>query len=229
MHHIPHPTPHHLCFLYVPQNYSNIERETIRETHTYMESLWFKNKFWCNPIWLFVRERRGLCCTWFCLVWFCHFCVLLFSERGLAFFFLDKDMAIQAQLYSENHGFPMFGSHDLIMDNGCGVGLGGFNHFSFDLQQKQQLQQQHQQLQRLQQIQNQQQRNQQNLFLDNGSFIASTLKNNPITTTTINNNSHLSMLHSQSITSQFEKQRQEIDQYLRLQVRKSVPSSYWKF
>ncbi|XP_050262095.1 probable BOI-related E3 ubiquitin-protein ligase 2 [Quercus robur] len=126
-------------------------------------------------------------------------------------------MAIQAQLYSENHGFPMFGSHDLIMDNGCGVGLGGFNHFSFDLQQKQQLQQQHQQLQRLQQIQNQQQRNQQNLFLDNGSIIASTLKNNPNTTTTNNNNSHLPMLHSQSITSQFEKQRQEIDQYLRLQ------------
>lgn len=153
------------------------------------------------------------------------------------FSFWDKDMAIQAQLYSENHGFPMFGSQDLIMDNGCGVGLGGFNHFSFDLQQKQQLQlrqqqllrlQQQQQLQRLQQIQNQQRRNQQNLFLDNGSFIASALKDNPITTTTNsnNNNSHLPMLHSQSIASQFEKQRQEIDQYLRLQVRKSVPSSY---
>uniref|UniRef100_A0A2N9ISE7 RING-type domain-containing protein n=1 Tax=Fagus sylvatica TaxID=28930 RepID=A0A2N9ISE7_FAGSY len=126
-------------------------------------------------------------------------------------------MAIQAQLYPENHGFPLCGSQDWIMDNngcggggggGSGIGYGGFNYFCFNLQQKQQLQQQ----QRVQQLQNQQQRNQ-NLFFDN---MASTLKNNP-NINTINNNSHQSMLYPQSIASQFEKQNQEIDHYIRIQ------------
>lgn len=118
-------------------------------------------------------------------------------------------MAIQAQLCSENLGFNSCGSQDWIMDNGCG----GFNGFSFNLQQKQQLQQQQQHVQHLQY---QQQRNQnQNLFLDD-SFLASTLKNN--TDATDNCHSHdLPMLYSQGIASQFEKQRQEIDQYIRLQ------------
>ena len=132
-------------------------------------------------------------------------------------------MAIQAQLYPENHGFPLCGSQDWIMDNngcggggggGSGIGYGGFNYFCFNLQQKQQLQQQ----QRVQQLQNQQQRNQ-NLFFDN---MASTLKNNP-NINTINNNSHQSMLYPQSIASQFEKQNQEIDHYIRIQVRKIIP------
>ncbi|XP_059460515.1 probable BOI-related E3 ubiquitin-protein ligase 3 isoform X2 [Corylus avellana] len=120
-------------------------------------------------------------------------------------------MAIQAQLCSENLGFPSCGAQDWIMENGCG-GFGGFNGFSLNLQQKQQLQQQQQ---HVQQLQYQQQRNQ-NLFFDN-SFIASTLKNN--TSATDNSHIHdLPMLYSQgSIASQFEKQRQEIDQYIRLQ------------
>ncbi|XP_062178020.1 probable BOI-related E3 ubiquitin-protein ligase 2 isoform X2 [Alnus glutinosa] len=118
-------------------------------------------------------------------------------------------MAIQAQLYSENLGFPSCGSQDWIMENGCG----GFNGFSLNLQQKQQLQQQQQ---HVQQLQSQQQRNQ-NLFFDN-SFLSSTLKNDTNATDNNNNHSHdLPMLYSQGIASQFEKQRQEIDQYIRLQ------------
>jgi hypothetical protein len=132
----------------------------------------------------------------------------------VVFFLGGFVMAIQAQLYSENLGFPSCGSQDWIMENGCG-GFGGFNGFSLNLQQKQQLQQQQQ---HVQQLQSQQQRNQ-NLFFDN-SFLSSTLKNNTNATDNNNNHSHdLPMLYSQGIASQFEKQRQEIDQYIRLQVR----------
>ncbi|KAF5448988.1 hypothetical protein F2P56_029478 [Juglans regia] len=115
-------------------------------------------------------------------------------------------MAIQAQLYSENLGFPLCGSQDWVMDNGCG-GFGGFNQIFSNPQQKQQLQRQH-----VQQLQNQQQRNQ-NLFFENSSQ-TSTLEDN---TNAIGNNSHLPMLYSQSIASHFEGQRQEIDQYIRAQ------------
>ncbi|KAB1207512.1 putative BOI-related E3 ubiquitin-protein ligase 3 [Morella rubra] len=113
-------------------------------------------------------------------------------------------MAIQAQLYSENLGFPLCASQDWIMDNVCG-GVGGFNHFVFNAQ-KQQLQQQH-----MQQVHNQQLGNQNLSFED--SSLASTLKSNP--NGTYKNSSHLS--YSQSVAAQFEKHRQEIDQYIRLQ------------
>lgn len=139
--------------------------------------------------------------------------IFLFCGFFLEVWIYRVYMAIQAQLCSENLGFPSCGAQDWIMENGCG-GFGGFNGFSLNLQQKQQLQQQQQ---HVQQLQYQQQRNQ-NLFFDN-SFLASTLKNN--TSATDNNHSHdLPMLYSQgSIASQFEIQRQEIDQHIRLQVR----------
>ncbi|XWS55099.1 hypothetical protein CRYUN_Cryun10bG0146200 [Craigia yunnanensis] len=122
-------------------------------------------------------------------------------------------MAIQAQMYSDNIRFPVCGSQDWI-DNGCGGGGdGGFNQFCFSLQQKPQLQQQ----QQLQQLQNQQQRNQ-SLYFDN-SLVPSSFKNvNSTSTTTYNNsNNRESMMYSQSMVSQVEKQRHEIDQFIRSQ------------
>ncbi|XVE48852.1 hypothetical protein DITRI_Ditri01bG0035100 [Diplodiscus trichospermus] len=99
-------------------------------------------------------------------------------------------MAIQAQLYSENIGFPLCGSQDWI-DNGCVNG--GFNQFCFgDLQQKSQLQQLQHHQQQLQQLQNQQQWNQ-------------NLRNRE------------SMMYRQTMVSQVDKQRHEIDQFIRSQ------------
>lgn len=144
------------------------------------------------------------------IVWLLVPSVLCFGSCGSwrGFF---ASMAIQAQLYSENLGFPLCGSQDWVMDNGCG-GVGGFNQIFSNPQQKQQLQRQH-----VQQLQNQQERNQ-NLFFENSS-LTSTLEDN---TNAIGNNSHLPMLYSQSIASQFEGQRQEIDQYIRAQVRQNT-------
>ncbi|XP_022763046.1 probable BOI-related E3 ubiquitin-protein ligase 3 [Durio zibethinus] len=112
-------------------------------------------------------------------------------------------MAIQAQLYSDNIGFPLSGSQDWI-ENGCG-GVGGFNQFCFSLQQKSQLQQLQQQ-QQFQQLQNQQPRNQ-SLYFDN-SLVPSPLKNNN------NSNNRESMMYCQSTVSQVENQRHEIDQFI---------------
>lgn len=105
-------------------------------------------------------------------------------------------MAIQAQLYSENLAFSLGGSQEWV-DNGCV----GFNGSCFNLQQHQQ--QYMQQLQS-QQEQIQSQRNYQNFFLDN-SLMGSTLKNSP------------NYGSSQSLASQFDNQRQEIDQFITLQ------------
>ncbi|XWS62640.1 hypothetical protein CRYUN_Cryun06bG0028000 [Craigia yunnanensis] len=109
-------------------------------------------------------------------------------------------MAIQAQLYSDNIGFPLCGSQDWF-DNGCAGG--GFNPLSYSLQQISQLQQ----LQQPQQLQ-QQQRNQ-SLYFDN-SLVPSSLKNN-------NSNNRESMMYCQTMVSQVEKQRHEIDQFIRSQ------------
>lgn len=103
-------------------------------------------------------------------------------------------MAIQAQLYADNIGFPLCGSQDWI-DNGCGGG-GGFNQFCFSLEQKSQLQQLQQQ-QQLLQLQNQR----------NQSFCLES---------SINNNRE-SMMYCQTMVSQIEKQRHEIDQFIRSQ------------
>ncbi|KAK8522225.1 hypothetical protein V6N12_055943 [Hibiscus sabdariffa] len=100
-------------------------------------------------------------------------------------------MAVQAQLYSDNIGFPLCGSLDLI-DNGCGVGAGaGFNQYGgFSVQQLSNVQQlQQQQQQQFQYLQNQQQGNQ-NLE---------------------------SLMFSQNMVSQVEKQRHEIDQFVKSQ------------
>ncbi|XVE67165.1 hypothetical protein DITRI_Ditri08aG0138700 [Diplodiscus trichospermus] len=116
-------------------------------------------------------------------------------------------MVIQAQLCSDNNGFPVCGSQDWI-DNGCGVGGdgsgGGFNEFFVSKPQPQQ--------QQLQQFQCQQPTNQ-CLYFDNSLVPINS------TSTTINNggNSRDSMMFCQGVASQVEKQRLEIDQYIRSQ------------
>lgn len=93
-------------------------------------------------------------------------------------------MAIQAQLYSDNIGFPMCGSLDLI-DNGCGL-VGAAAGFNQQISSSQL-----QQLQQFQHLQNQHQRDQAFAF---GST----------------NNNRESIM--------FEKQRYEIDQFIKSQV-----------
>ncbi|XP_062022006.1 probable BOI-related E3 ubiquitin-protein ligase 2 isoform X1 [Rosa rugosa] len=100
-------------------------------------------------------------------------------------------MAIEAQLYSENLGFPMFGSQSqnlMVDNNGCGGSGGGFNQFCFNVQQKppQLLQYQPPPM--------------------NPGVLVPALHNNNIMAYT-----------RQSIAAQEVKQRQEIDDYLRLQ------------
>ncbi|XP_039006330.1 probable BOI-related E3 ubiquitin-protein ligase 3 [Hibiscus syriacus] len=98
-------------------------------------------------------------------------------------------MAVQAQLYADNIGFPFCGSLDLI-ENGCGIGAGaGFNQYGLSVHQLSHLQQLQHQQQQFQYLQNQKQRNQ-NLE---------------------------SMMFSQNMVSQVEKQRHEIDQFIKSQ------------
>ncbi|KAF3434714.1 hypothetical protein FNV43_RR21799 [Rhamnella rubrinervis] len=131
-------------------------------------------------------------------------------------------MAIQAQLYSENLGFPLCGSQDWIVvdgNSGCG-GTGstdGYGQFHFNISQKQQQQQQlHMQELQNQQLHLLQQRNQ-NLWLEN-NFPVSVSKDNNSQSTTDNTTQSTSMAaYSQSIAFQVENQRQEIDQYLKVQ------------
>ncbi|EXC16574.1 putative E3 ubiquitin-protein ligase MGRN1 [Morus notabilis] len=104
-------------------------------------------------------------------------------------------MAIQAQLYQENLGFPLCGSQDWTVDignNGCGAF--NFNQFSFGSQQKNH-HHHHQDQQQIfiQELQNLQQKN--DKFLHDNT---------------------LSMAYSQRIAEQAEKQRQEVDQYIKL-------------
>lgn len=107
-------------------------------------------------------------------------------------------MAIEAQLYSENLGFPMFRSQsqDLMMDNrvcggGGGADGGGFNQFYFNAQQ-------HKQQQPPQLLQYQPPMNH--------NCLVPALHNNNIMAYT-----------RQSIAAHEAKQRQEIGEYLRLQ------------
>ncbi|OAY37365.1 probable BOI-related E3 ubiquitin-protein ligase 2 [Manihot esculenta] len=108
-------------------------------------------------------------------------------------------MAVQAQ-------FPLSGSQDWV-ENGYGDG-GGFNQlYCYYLQQEQQKQQ----LQQcnIQMIQNQLQKNQ-NLCFDN-SFTGSS-------SSSLNtSNYQTSMAYSQCFSDDDEKQRQEIDHFIRLQ------------
>lgn len=105
-------------------------------------------------------------------------------------------MAIQAQLYTDNFGFPLGVSQDL-MENGC-----GFNQFSVSPQQQQHLQQQPF-------LQILPQKNNQNLM----NIVPKQY-----------NNVTESMPFSQCIASQFEKQSIEIDHFISLQVCDSVYS-----
>ncbi|XP_002533187.3 probable BOI-related E3 ubiquitin-protein ligase 2 [Ricinus communis] len=131
-------------------------------------------------------------------------------------------MAVQAQ-------FPLCGSQDWMMDNGCGGGGGGgLNHYYYSyLQQQQQKQQKHQQQQQQLQLQLQQQQQQCNMqLLQNHQFKNQNLgfANNNDNTSVLDSsllknstNHHLSMAYSQNMAAYDEKQRQEIDQYIRLQ------------
>ncbi|XP_016463519.1 putative BOI-related E3 ubiquitin-protein ligase 3 [Nicotiana tabacum] len=99
-------------------------------------------------------------------------------------------MAIQAQLYSENLGFPLVSSQDLMENNVC-----GFSHFYFNPQHQQQQQQQFLQIeQQQQQFQILNQKYNQNLM----NFY----------------NSNQTVV---SLACQLEKQRLEIDQFINLQ------------
>lgn len=114
----------------------------------------------------------------------------------------SENMAIQAQLYQENLGFPLCGSQDWMMDignNGCGAF--NFNQFSFGSQQKNH-HHHHQDQQQIfiQELQNLQQKN--DKFLQDST--------------------PLSMAYSQRIAEQAEKQRQEVDQYIKLHVRNVI-------
>ncbi|GKV20933.1 hypothetical protein SLEP1_g30978 [Rubroshorea leprosula] len=108
-------------------------------------------------------------------------------------------MAIQAQLYSDNFGLPLCGGSSEWIDNG----FGGFNPFSFNFQP--QKQQQFQERERMLQCLQHQQQTNQTLFFDSGS----TLRN---TNSTI-------VVNNVEIVGCFEKQKQEIDYYIRSQVR----------
>lgn len=140
-----------------------------------------------------------------------------FEKKGLGFFFFwdcfvgHKEMAVQAQ-------FPLCGSQDWV-ENGYGDG-GGFNQlYCYYLQQEQQKQQ----LQQcnIQMIQNQLQKNQ-NLCFDN-SFTGSS-------SSSLNTSNYQpSMAYSQCFSDDDEKQRQEIDHFIRLQVRNYNPSWVFNF
>lgn len=116
-------------------------------------------------------------------------------------------MAIQAQLHSDNLGFPLCGtggSQDLVMDNGNN--LFGFNESCF-LQQKQQYQRQS-----FQQVQNQTQQMNHDMFFGNNFSFPSGLKNSVAS-------NHPSVSYSQSLMAQMDTQRKELDQCIRIQVR----------
>ncbi|KAM6541653.1 hypothetical protein CsatB_006100 [Cannabis sativa] len=125
-------------------------------------------------------------------------------------------MAIQAHLYQENLGFPLFGSQDLMMmpvadvvHNGCGVNSNfGFNQFCFDIPQKN-----HQQQIMMPELQNLQPRN------DTVWFDHNTKNNtsNMTTATPTPTPTPSTMAFSHSVMDQVEKQRQEIDHYMKFQ------------
>lgn len=109
-------------------------------------------------------------------------------------------MAIEAQMYAENLGFPMFGSQsqpqDLMVDNnGCGGFGAGFNQFCFNAQQKPP-----------------------QLLYQPPPMIPGTLVPAP------HNNNYMAYTR-QTIAAQEAKQRQEIDEYIRLQVRTHFSST----
>lgn len=103
-------------------------------------------------------------------------------------------MAIQAQLYSENLGFPLGVSQDLMENNTC-----GYNQFCFNPQQQQYYEYplQHQQLQNLYQK-------------DNQNLIQFVPKCNSSSAQTM-------QTFSQSLTSQLEKQNIEINRFINIQ------------
>lgn len=102
-------------------------------------------------------------------------------------------MAIQAQLFSENLGFPVGNSQDLLLENGCGFDINNNNNNNLCFAP--QHQQQHQQQQQLDQFQRF------NLLVDNNS-----------------NQFHQFTTFSQTVSSHIERQRLEFEQFVNLQV-----------
>lgn len=103
-------------------------------------------------------------------------------------------MAIQAQMYSENLGFPLGCPQDLLVDNGCGL-----DDFCFNLQQQQQPQQKQRRLHPNMQFQQLQYMPESN----HNRFLRP--EDRP-------------MVFSQNMESQIEKQAKEIDLLISLQV-----------
>lgn len=114
-------------------------------------------------------------------------------------------MAIQAQLYQENLGFPLFGSQDIVeSQNGCG----GFNQFGLDIQQRVQLQRR--------QVQGQEQLYMQQLQqYHHGPCFPSVPTSEDGVEKSL---SERKMAHPQGIATLIDWQGQEIQQFLRSQV-----------
>ncbi|GMH23653.1 hypothetical protein Nepgr_025496 [Nepenthes gracilis] len=116
-------------------------------------------------------------------------------------------MTIQTQIYQENLGLTLCGLQDTMMENGC-----GFNDLSLILLQTEQAQE------FLLHFQNQQQINQ--FRVSENSLLFPPSKNQiSITTTSNNGNTNLlsSMPISQSMASEFDKQRREMDRRISLE------------
>lgn len=113
-------------------------------------------------------------------------------------------MAIQAQLYQENLGFPLFGSQDIVENqNGCG----GFGQFGLGIQQRVQLHRR--------QLQEQQQLYMQQLQYHHGPCFQSV----PTSEDSVEKSLvERKMAHPQGIATLIDRQSQEIQQFLRSQV-----------
>ncbi|XP_056169599.1 probable BOI-related E3 ubiquitin-protein ligase 3 [Syzygium oleosum] len=113
-------------------------------------------------------------------------------------------MAIQAQLYQENLGFPLFGSQDIVESQN---GRGGFNQFGLGIQQRVQLQRR--------QVQGQEQLYMQQLqqYHHGPCFPSVPTSEDGVEKSLIERK----MAHPQGIATLIDRQGQEIQQFLRSQ------------
>ncbi|XP_043708889.1 probable BOI-related E3 ubiquitin-protein ligase 3 [Telopea speciosissima] len=104
-------------------------------------------------------------------------------------------MAVQAQQYPENLGFPLFGLQEWMDSCGGGGGV-GFNDLFFNPQQQEQMQQ----------LQNLNIQRNHNLGFENSPVVSSS-----------SNGTLVSMAFSESLAAQIDKQALEIDRFILLQ------------